>query len=421
MNLCVIGAGAAGLCAAKNGIDFGCQVTVYEKTDEIGGTWVYTDDIGKDKNGLDVHSSMYQGLYTNLPKEIMGYPWIPFPEQGHSYVSSQAVLKYYQVYAERFNILNRIKFEHHVLRVRPLTSHDRWEVIVQDMKTLKYETQIFDAVLVCNGHYTAPSVPEFKGHVEFAGRQMHSHDFRSGEKFRGESVLVVGTGPSGTDITFAIAKAARNVTLSYHQDKPPVTNYGENVNLKPNVKEISKRGVTFDDNSYQDYDVIIYCTGYKYSFPFLSVDCGIGVAGNCVEPIFKHCLNINRPTMGFIGLPNFICPNQMFDLQTRFCLTFITGRKASPPKQEMIEDLRRETAKREARGVFKNKAHYMGPGVQDVYYEELAMTAEIEPIRPVIPKIFGKSLHNLLNDVNFRNRVFKVIDDENFVEVGDDS
>lgn len=72
MKLCVIGAGAAGICAAKNGLDFGCDVTVFEQTESVGGTWVYTDEVAKDKNGLDVHSSMYQGLYTNLPKEVMG-------------------------------------------------------------------------------------------------------------------------------------------------------------------------------------------------------------------------------------------------------------------------------------------------------------------------------------------------------------
>lgn len=72
MKLCVIGAGAAGICAAKNGLEFGCEVTVFEQTENVGGTWVYTDEVAKDKNGLDVHSSMYQGLYTNLPKEVMG-------------------------------------------------------------------------------------------------------------------------------------------------------------------------------------------------------------------------------------------------------------------------------------------------------------------------------------------------------------
>lgn len=72
MKLCVIGAGAAGICAAKNGIEFGCTVTVFEQSENVGGTWVYTDEVATDKNGLDVHSSMYQGLYTNLPKEVMG-------------------------------------------------------------------------------------------------------------------------------------------------------------------------------------------------------------------------------------------------------------------------------------------------------------------------------------------------------------
>lgn len=72
MKLCIIGAGAAGLCAARWSIEFGCEVTVFEQTNEIGGTWVYNEEVGRDKNGLDVHSSMYKGLHTNLPKEIMG-------------------------------------------------------------------------------------------------------------------------------------------------------------------------------------------------------------------------------------------------------------------------------------------------------------------------------------------------------------
>lgn len=62
MNIAVIGAGAAGLCAARHSAEAGNRVTVFEQTDVIGGTWVYTDKIGKDDYGMDIHSSMYQGL-----------------------------------------------------------------------------------------------------------------------------------------------------------------------------------------------------------------------------------------------------------------------------------------------------------------------------------------------------------------------
>lgn len=145
----------------------------FEQTSEIGGTWVYRDEIGKDKYGLDIHSSMYQGLHTNLPKEIMHFPDFPFPESTHSsYLCSNDVLSYYKSYADKFDLMKFIKFEHHVLRVRPIrldnSSNDEiWEVIVKDLKHDKLETHHFDAILVCNGHYNVPYIPNYTNRTVF--------------------------------------------------------------------------------------------------------------------------------------------------------------------------------------------------------------------------------------------------------------
>lgn len=62
LNIAVIGAGTAGLTAAKHALQFGFNVTVFEQTEAIGGIWWYTDKIGKDKYGVPVHTAMYQGL-----------------------------------------------------------------------------------------------------------------------------------------------------------------------------------------------------------------------------------------------------------------------------------------------------------------------------------------------------------------------
>lgn len=68
IKVCVIGAGAAGLCAARhlaaNSQEF--EFTVFEKSSDIGGTWIYTDNIGVDDNGLPIHSSMYKNLRFGL-------------------------------------------------------------------------------------------------------------------------------------------------------------------------------------------------------------------------------------------------------------------------------------------------------------------------------------------------------------------
>lgn len=61
----VIGAGLSGLCCLRHLSKYPehFELTCYEQTQEIGGTWVYTDktDIDNEK-GLHIHSSMYKNL-----------------------------------------------------------------------------------------------------------------------------------------------------------------------------------------------------------------------------------------------------------------------------------------------------------------------------------------------------------------------
>ena len=64
VKVCVVGAGGAGLCAARNltRLPHLFQVDVFEQTDNVGGTWVYTPETGTSKNGLPIHQSMYKNL-----------------------------------------------------------------------------------------------------------------------------------------------------------------------------------------------------------------------------------------------------------------------------------------------------------------------------------------------------------------------
>lgn len=63
IKICVIGAGAAGLCAVRHlATNLIFEVTAYEQTNDVGGTWVYKEQVGLDENDLPIHSSMYQNL-----------------------------------------------------------------------------------------------------------------------------------------------------------------------------------------------------------------------------------------------------------------------------------------------------------------------------------------------------------------------
>lgn len=72
--IAVIGAGPAGLSAAKHLIGRGFDVTVYEKGSEVGGLWVYDND-----NGI---GAAYQSLRINSEAKDTGYRDFPIPAEA---------------------------------------------------------------------------------------------------------------------------------------------------------------------------------------------------------------------------------------------------------------------------------------------------------------------------------------------------
>lgn len=180
----VIGAGVSGICAAKNAVAKGFAVTVYEQTDNLGGLWNYTDQTGVDENGITTNY-MYKDLRTNVPKEIMRYLDYDVPVRNKSFLNTEEVLAYLKSYATHFNIADLVQFKHQVIRVLP-TKDKLWEVLVKDLKSGSYSTEIFDFIMVCNGQQTCPFWPEIKGQDLFKGRKRHCIDFRRKEEFKGD-------------------------------------------------------------------------------------------------------------------------------------------------------------------------------------------------------------------------------------------
>lgn len=122
--------------------------------------------------------------------------------------------------------------------------------------------------------------------------------------------------------------------------------------------------------------------------------------------------------MGFIGLPFQVCASQMFDLQARFCISLWTElADKMPTKEAMQRDTDEEMAIRWAKGYTERQAHLMGPD-QEKYYKELADLANLTPLKPVITKLHNASRRHFLDELTtFRKKVYKIIDDENFVQV----
>ncbi|XP_060517259.1 uncharacterized protein LOC132696456 [Cylas formicarius] len=405
MKIAIVGAGPAGLAAIRHCLEAGCECVGYEQTGNIGGIWNYTENADRDENGLPVHSSMYQGLCTNLPKELMEYEGFYYTEPDHSFITQEEVLRYVRRFANDFKLLPYIKFFTQVTLIDP-TDDDQWRVRVKNVKTGDVSENLFDGVLVCNGHYFEPSLPSIPGMERVETKSIHSHLYRTPDAYKNKRVLVIGAGPSGIDISRLVAAVAEKVFLSF--SGKPFGGSPQEVAVKPRVRCFEESKAIFEDDTEESFDHIIYCTGYKNIFPFLSEQCGITVEDNWVKPLYKHLINIEHPSMAITNLISAICPFPIFGLQIRFFLALLKGH-FTVSKEEMYEDLKVDRARRDSEKLPLKKAHFIGTG-QGGYCEDLAKTAGIEPVASVIHKMY---VHYA--DSDFARRNYRVIDKDNFV------
>ncbi|KAI8426007.1 hypothetical protein MSG28_004983 [Choristoneura fumiferana] len=288
---------------------------------------------------------------TNLPKEIMGFPDFPIPESDKSYLPAKDMLAFLQLYADKHGVTQHIKFKHHVQFVKPraTATGEVWDVTFKSLETGVSETREYDYVFVCNGHYNTPFIPNIPGLKEFQGDIMHSHDYRVPDIFTNKRVLVVGAGPSGMDIALEVTTVASRVILSHHLKEQPKTVFPDNLVQKPDVERLEGNQAVFLDGSEEEVDVVFLCTGYLYNFPFLHASCGVVVDDNCVEPLYKHLVNIQHPSMCFVGVPYYVCAFSMFDLQVRYYVRSMNGTFKLPSREVMTRHWEQEKLDRLAR------------------------------------------------------------------------
>ena len=367
---------------------------MFEQSGGVGGTWVYTDNVGLDDHGLPIHSSMYKNLKTNLPKEVMAFPDFPFSKQEKSFLHHSEVQEYLQQYCQHFSLEQFIMFNTMVSRVE--RSQDKWKVTSKCLQTSQETTEIYDSVMVCNGHYSVPVIPDIPGIDQYVGQTIHSHNYREPQHFAGETVIILGGGASGTDISIELSDHAKTVFLS-HNNPPLPTVLPDNLHQVSGVKACTGANTfLLHDDSTIEASVILLATGYHYTFPFLTPSCDVSVESRRVSPLFKHLININHPSMCFIGIPVQICPFPQFDLQTRFFMKTLSGQVKLPSQEMMMKDLRDEEEwKRSELKMPAKHFHKMGV-LQWKYNKDIAALGQLEPI--------SDAVENLYNAVHQRRR-----------------
>lgn len=394
--VCIIGAGSSGIGAAKtlytSAIPFDC----FEKGSEIGGTWLFDNPNGQ--------SACYETLQINTSCPRMAFSDFPMPEHYPHYASHDQVFDYFRDYVDHFGFGHTITFNTEVTDVR---RGDRggWDVdirsgIGQDAVS---ETRHYDAVMVANGHHWDARWPDPAYPGDFAGEQIHAHDYRSGDQLEGRDVVVVGAGNSAMDIAVEGSRRANNVTLSIRRGQwvmkktimgmaadqivlpgwapwwmtsarlrlgailsgglkkygLPVPGHtpGQShpvqsdairdrlkagaVTVRPGIERLERDRVVFTDGTSAPADLIVWATGYRVSFPFLSSDV-VDVENNDL-PLWKRCVHPDRPGLFFIGLLQPVgAVMPLSEAQSKLVAKILTGSCELPSRRDMVRQMARD-------------------------------------------------------------------------------
>ncbi|XP_032319641.1 dimethylaniline monooxygenase [N-oxide-forming] 4 isoform X1 [Camelus ferus] len=402
----VIGAGVSGLSSIKCCLDEDLEPTCFERTDDIGGLWKFTE------TSEDGMTRVYKSLVTNVCKEMSCYSDFPFREDYPNFMKQEKFWEYLQEFAEHFDLLKYIQFRTTVCSV---TKHPdfletgQWDVVTETEG--QQDRAVFDAVMVCTGHFLNPHLPleSFPGIHKFKGQILHSQEYKIPEGFQGKRVLVIGLGNTGGDVAVELSRTAAQVFLStrtgtwvisrcsdggyplnmmvtrrHHNFIAQVlpswvlkwiqerhmnkrfdhANYGLSitkgkkskrivndelptcilcgtVTVKTSVKEFTETSALFEDGTVEEnIDIVIFTTGYTFSFPFLEEP----LKSLCTKKIFLYKQvfpsNLERTTLaiiGFISLTGSILAGT--ELQARWATRVFKGLCKIPPSQKLMAEV----------------------------------------------------------------------------------
>ncbi len=185
----VVGGGPAGLaCAAELGRR-GIPALVLEQSNAIAASWRTRYD------RLRLNSSRW---FAKLPKERYARGTGLFP-------SADELVGYLEGYAERRGVEVRLR-----TRVERIEREGGGWLVHTPGGELAA-----DQVIVASGYAHTPFIPDWPGRERFGGPLMHVADYRNAEPFRGDDVLVAGSGCSGMEIAYDLAEGgARRVRMA---------------------------------------------------------------------------------------------------------------------------------------------------------------------------------------------------------------
>ncbi|KAL5209108.1 hypothetical protein ABZP36_004731 [Zizania latifolia] len=183
----IVGAGPSGLAVAATLRQHSVPFTILERSGDIADLWT---------------NRTYDRLRLHLPKVFCELPHVGFPPDFPTYPTKHDFLRYLHSYASRFGIAPLLGRS--VTRAWYDAPASLWRVTTTAAAAAAASAAATEYaspwLVVASGENAEVVVPKVKGRERFAGEALHSSEYRSGERFRGMRVLVVGCGNSGMEM-----------------------------------------------------------------------------------------------------------------------------------------------------------------------------------------------------------------------------
>lgn len=272
-------------------------------------------------------SAVYPGLFSNVPRRFLRFSTIKYKPEDFAKISLDPLIKYQEIeqlltdFVEDKKLSNNIRLNTQVQNVRKDPSTNKWILTLRHTNTEtgkdEWYSELFDAVVVSSGHYSVPYIPYVEGlETRDISTVLHSKSFRHANDFKDKNVLLVGTSLSGIDLVQYLNSVAKNLYVSRTPGKQEIaewiTKAANTLNQKPRIKKISNKSIEFIDGSVlDDIDILIFSTGYHWSYQYLSEGIlnstteGYGnqaTSSSRIKGLYYDTFSISDPTIGFVGI-----------------------------------------------------------------------------------------------------------------------
>ncbi|MGZ5365050.1 MAG: flavin-containing monooxygenase [Mycobacterium sp.] len=201
MTVAIVGAGLAGIITALAADDAGVTYQIFDRNEEVGGTWLTTTYPGI---GVDTPSAYY-----SLSRDV-NPNWTSYYPQGAEYQAYLVAL------ADKYGLRERTRFGTEVEALRWDEERGQWQIHSVDRDGNR-DVTFSSVVVTAAGYLNRPRFPDVSGREAFAGISVHSAQWDASLDLTGKRVAVIGAGCTAVQIVDSCVDQVERLTVFQRQ------------------------------------------------------------------------------------------------------------------------------------------------------------------------------------------------------------